>query len=220
MSKIKNIKTLADIGCGYGRLVETYIYRAHKVYLIDPSQKLLSLAKKNHRKNLSKIAFINSGLTNLPQKTKIKFDVLLMVRVLHHINNMDFAFVQINRLLKKGGYLILDIPNKRHFKATFTEILKGNTIFPFDIFSKDLRSKRNIKKKTIPFINYHPETVIKKLSDNDFEIIEKRSVSNFRFPFFKTFLSLETLKFLESKTQPLLSRLLFGPSIFILAKKR
>ena len=48
LNKIKKIKNLADIGSGYGRLLESYIFRTQKAYLVDPSQKLLTLAKKLH----------------------------------------------------------------------------------------------------------------------------------------------------------------------------
>ena len=47
LKKIENIKTVVEIGAGFGRLTPYYSFRAKKTILIDPSSKLLRLAKEN-----------------------------------------------------------------------------------------------------------------------------------------------------------------------------
>src|SRR3990167_6402960 len=98
-------------------------------------------------------------------------------------------------------------------------ILKGNFTFSIDISPYDIRSSRSKKQNTLPFINYHPDFIEKKLKDFEFSLIEKRSVSNIRSPFAKKFFSLNTLVSLEKFLQKPLAKINFGPSIFILARK-
>ncbi len=218
--KIKKIESIIDIGAGYGRLTQTYLYRGKKIILTDPSLKLLSIAK-NKFKNNKKIKFIQSKAETLVGKIKSKsIDLAIMIRVIHHLENPEKVIKIINKLIKPGGYLILEFANKSHGKAVFKEICKGNLTFLLDIFPKDMRSSKSIKKKTIPFINYHPDSIIKMLQDNGFKIIEKRSVSNIRSTKIKNSISLRSLLTIEELLQKPLSYINFGPSIFLLVRKK
>ncbi len=145
--------------------------------------------------------------------------MVLLIRVLHHIKDPEKAFRIINHITKRGGYLILEYANKRHFKAIVKEFSKGNFTFPIDIFPKDIRCPKNLKKRTIPFINYHPDKIEEMLSNCGFKIIKRRSVSNFRSPLLKKIFPLEFLIDIEEKMQPVLQKINFGPSIFLLARK-
>jgi len=219
LSKIPKIKTILDIGAGFGRLTSTYLYRGENIVITDPSAKLLKLAREKYHQN--KVRFIQTKLENIPGKIRNKsVDLIILVRVLHHLKDCDESINIINKLLKEDGHLIIEFANKSHFKATLSEFFKGNFTFPIDIFPKDIRSKKNKKKKTLPFVNYHPDDIVKKLEENGFEIVEKRSVSNIRSAFFKNLLSMDILLAIESFLQHPLSRINFGPSIFILANKK
>lgn len=218
LDKIDNINSIIDIGAGYGRLASEYIYRSKRVFIVDPSAKLLSKARKSIKQD--KVTFLQSTIENLPQKLKSrKFDVAILIRVLHHIKDIDQAFKIINKILNEGGYLILEFANKQHLKKTFSEFLKGNFTFPIDIFPKDIRCQRNISKKTLPFYNFHPNDIEEKLQKEGFKIIDQRSVSNLRNRFLKSLFPTEVLVSIEKLLQKPLSFINFGPSIFILAQK-
>jgi ubiquinone/menaquinone biosynthesis C-methylase UbiE len=220
LAKCESIKNVLDIGCGYGRLSKTYLHRAKKIYLSDPSSKLLSLARKN-LKRYKKTTFVHSTLENLKnQIPNLKFDLVLFVRVMHHIEDPQTALKKIDRFINHKGYLILEIPNKRHIKALICQFLKGNFTYSLDIFPKDIRCTKNIRNKSIPFINYHPDIIQKNIKDLGYKIIEVRSVSNFRLRHLKRIFPTETLLKIEKKLQAPLGRLFFGPSIFILAQKQ
>lgn len=222
LEKVPKIHKILDLGAGYGRLTPIYLHRAKKVILSDPSAKLLGIARDEYgRQPDRKIEFIHSCLENLPKKLKPgSVDVILCIRVLHHIQDIDRALKIINRLVCRGGFLILEFANKRHFKATLAEFVKGNLTYPLDIFPKDIRSLINIRRKTLPFLNFHPDDVCKKLEDCNFEILETRSLSNIRSSFLKKILPLDSLLTIESSLQTLFGRLHFGPSVFVLARKR
>jgi len=220
LDKIPKIKTILEIGTGYGRLTSSYSFRAKKIILSDPSAKLLKIAREKNALN-PKIEYLHTSLENLPTKIRSSsIDLAIMVRVIHHIEDLNQALKIVSKLVRKGGYFILEFANKRHVKATFKEFFKGNLTFPLDIFSKDISSIKSKKKNALPFINYHPDTIIQALKNSDFEVISKRSVSNIRSPRIKKLLPLTTLLSFEKILQEPLSYLSFGPSIFILAKKR
>lgn len=219
LEKIPKVKNVLEIGCGFGRLVASYSFRAKKIILSDPSAKLLKMARKSQKgKNTE---FIQSTVENLPKKIRSSsVDLIVCVRVAHHLKNLDSAFASASKFLKKGGYFIFEFANKSHLKATLKEFLKGNFTFPIDIFPKDIRTKKSKGKKSLPFLNYHPDIVKEKLEKHGFEIIEARSVSNIRSPFIKRHVQTEILLSLEEKLQKPLSYINFGPSVFVLAKKK
>jgi ubiquinone/menaquinone biosynthesis C-methylase UbiE len=215
LNRIPRLKTIIEIGAGYGRLVPSYFFRAKKIILSDPSSKLLKIAR-NTLKNKG-IKFIHSNIENLyPKVRKNTANLVVMVRVLHHIHDLDQALSITHKITKKGGFLILEFANKRHLKATISEFLHGNFTFPLDIFPKEVKSSN---QKSISFYNYHPDIIKERLKHNGYSIIEIRSVSNIRSSAIKRFMPTEYLLFIENLLQRPLSYMCFGPSIFILAKK-
>jgi len=217
LNLIPKIKTILEIGTGYGRLTPIYYYRASKVILTDPSAKLLKMAKDNLTNY--KIKYIQAKLENLPSKIRSNsVNVVILVRVLHHIDDLDNTFFIINKIIAKNGFLILEFANKRHLKALFKELTHGNLTFLHDIFPIDVPTKKRIKHK-LPFRNYHPDLIKEKLKISGFRIVDTRSVSNIRSPLLKKLIPLDMLLFLEKMLQKPFSYPKLGPSIFILAKK-
>lgn len=220
ISKISNVGKVIEIGAGFGRLLPAYHFRAKKVILTDPSAKLISKAAKKYSR-FKNVEIEQAKLQSLKNKPNFrKFDLCIMVRVLHHIEDIDEAFKIIYKLLSKRGYFILEFPNKTHIKANIRKILTGDITYPINIFPIDIRSKKSIKKGTLPFINYHPDQILEKLKEQNFEIIEVRSVSNIRSSFLKRLFPINALIDLERILQRPLAKFNFGPSFFVLARKR
>lgn len=219
LKKIPKIDKILEIGAGFGRLVPAYAHRANKIVVSDPSAGLLKEARENLKKY--KLRFVHAGYDTLVDKLKAKsIDLVILVRVLHHIEDPKDCFEAVNRLLDDRGYFILEFANKSHIKAEIKEFLKGNFTYPLDIFTKDIRSKKSKKKKCLPFCNFHPHKIEHLLEETGFEVIEKRSVSNFRNPFLKRTFPKSFVLAIEKLIQKPLAFLNFGPSIFILARKK
>jgi len=217
LNSVGKKELLVDIGAGFGRLTELYLPFAQKVFLCEPSKKLSGIAKKKFA-DIPKITFCKTSLPNLTLK-KSSFDVSLMVRVIHHFQDSKKVIKELFRVLKPGGFLVLEFANKIHFKALMKAILKGNFSFLSDVKPYEQRTKESIAKRKIYFFNHHPKKILKDLKDCGFEVKEILSVSNFRDPIIKKIIPLRVLLFLEKITQKPLSFIYFGPSIFILAYK-
>lgn len=197
----------ADIGGGYGRLIPTLSHYCQKVILIEPSLKQRRLAKNIKALNGT------SENTTLPDAS---LDLVSIIRVIHHLPDPTQTLIELHRILKPNGVLILEFANSIHFLARIKSLLTGQSISRLPI---ERRRPGNIRRGSIPFVNHHPQTIFKLLTNAGFTIQKILSVSNFRSPFLKKILPLPILMFLESVSQSLFSSFYFGPSIFILAHR-
>lgn len=219
LRKIPKSDTTLEIGVGYGRLVPVYLGHTKRVIVSDPSSRLLKIARG--RLSSSKITFIHGKGEILSKKIKPhSIDLIINVRVMHHIQDPQSCIVRMQELLKPKGFLILEFANKSHALASLREFLKGNLTYSLDLSHKDVRSTRSIRKNTISFNNFHPAKIENLLLQAGFKIIEKRSVSNLRNGLLKRIFPLSILLLIEKMLQKPLSRLDFGPSVFVLAQKK
>lgn len=213
LARVKKRNALVDIGGGFGRLAETYAPLFKKCLLVDTSQKLLNKAKKN-LEGYKNITFKQGRVEKLPLNSS-QFDAALMIRVVHHLPHPAKAIEEVVRVLKPKGYFILEFANKIHLKAILKAFLKGKIDCLLSHLPENISTR-----KSVFFFNYHPTHIKSLLLSNRFRIIKILSVSNFRASFFKKLIPSRFLLLLEFFLQPILSRLYFGPSIFILAQKK
>ena len=108
-SPLKNIKIL-DIGCGGGLLSEPMCRLGGDVTAIDASDKNINIAKIHAKKNGLKINYICTSPEKL--KTKKKFDVILNMEIVEHVNDVDFFLKSCSNLLKKNGIMFVATLNK------------------------------------------------------------------------------------------------------------
>lgn len=108
---IPNKGTALDIGCGSGRDANALASRGLNVIGVDPSEKLLQLARTNFA--TPSIKWIKDSLPLLEQVNKldIKFDLILLSAVWMHIPVADreHSFRKLANLLKTNGVLIITL---------------------------------------------------------------------------------------------------------------
>ena len=111
-SSNKELKKLniLDIGCGGGLLSEPMCRLGANVTGIDASKKNIEVAKYHAKKNKLKINYIVASPEML--KTKIKFDVILNMEIVEHVDNLDFFIKESSNLLKKNGIMFIATLNK------------------------------------------------------------------------------------------------------------
>ena len=105
----KNINLL-DIGCGGGLLSEPMCRLGANVVGIDASVKNIKIAKIHAKKSKLKINYRVASPEKL--KTKIKFDVILNMEIIEHVENIDFFIKESAKLLKKNGIMFVATLNK------------------------------------------------------------------------------------------------------------
>ena len=106
---LKKINIL-DIGCGGGLLSEPMCKLGANVVGIDASKKNIEIAKFHAKKNNLKINYICSS----PEKIKIKkkFDVVLNMEIVEHVDDINFFIKKSSELLKKNGLMFIATLNK------------------------------------------------------------------------------------------------------------
>jgi len=145
------------------------------------------------------------------------FDVIIMVRVLHHIDQPELLFSEITRILKPQGTFIIDIPNKIHLKNRLTQLMHGNPSFYKDETPQQIGISTVNNEEGI-FINYHPKHIIDLLNKKGFSVVQKKSILNARLPLLKKIFSTNFLVALDMLLQPLFTPDYLGPQIWITCK--
>jgi ubiquinone/menaquinone biosynthesis C-methylase UbiE len=203
-----------DIGGGFGRLSPTLKKYCKEVVLVEPSSQQLKIAKSflGNAKNIK---------TSLSQADQLPFadksvDIAMVFRVIHHIPDPSIEFNEVARVLKTGGYFLIEFANYSNFKNRLKHAAKLKKM-PID--PVDIRSEINKKKNDIAFVNHNPKTVRRQLAQAGFKVEKTLSVSNFRSSTIKKIVPKRALLILEKWSQPLLAKTYFGPSTVFLLKK-
>ena len=101
---------ILDIGCGGGLLSEPMARLGANVTGIDASDKNIQIAKLHAKKNKLNINYFCSS----PEKLKIKkkFDVILNMEIIEHVEDINFFIKSCSKLLKKNGLMFVATLNK------------------------------------------------------------------------------------------------------------
>ena len=114
--KLKNKKkpldkiNILDIGCGGGLLSEPMTRLGANVTGIDASSKNINIAKLHAKKNKLKINYLCSSPEKL--KNQKKFDVILNMEIVEHVEDINFFINSCSKLLKKNGLMFVATLNK------------------------------------------------------------------------------------------------------------
>lgn len=101
-------KVILDIGCTDGWFCEQALAMgAKKVYAIEPDP-----AKITGAKNKAPKAIITQGIAETLEFRDRSFDRVFLLDVIEHVskNSESQVFAEINRVLKKGGKLLISTP--------------------------------------------------------------------------------------------------------------
>ncbi len=99
---LKDIE-IADIGCGGGLICEPLAQMGAKMTGIDASQQNIEVAKTHAQESGLKIDYQNIDIVDFSQKRK-KFDVVLALEVVEHVDNIEEFIKFITKCLKKMAF--------------------------------------------------------------------------------------------------------------------
>tara|TARA_A100000164_G_scaffold192496_1_gene170889 strand:- start:677 stop:1399 length:723 start_codon:yes stop_codon:yes gene_type:complete len=114
---LKGLKFL-DIGCGGGLMSEPMCRLGAEVTGIDASWKNIKIAESHSKKNNLKINYIKASPEEL--KENEKFDVILNLEIVEHVEDVDLYFKSCAKLLKKNGLMFTATLNR-----TFVSFIKA-----------------------------------------------------------------------------------------------
>lgn len=113
-------KKLLEVGCGYGLFLTICLNNKIKAEGVEPASQefykfTLNIAKEIlKRSGRSKRLIKNSSGEKLPYKNKT-FDTVVSLYTLEHVQNVEKVLFECSRVLKKGGYLYMVVPNYGSF---------------------------------------------------------------------------------------------------------
>lgn len=142
---------ILDAGCGDGGLYEV-VHKDSKYTGIDisPTQ-LQAFREQLKREKVKRMQLIKGDICKLPFENNT-FDAAVACDVLEHVLDPKLAISELQRVVKKNGYIIFGIPNE-----TLLEFIRLMTLkFP-------LRSPDHLYALTVyDIVTYFPNIVRKK----------------------------------------------------------
>lgn len=110
-----NAKRILDIGCGDGSLSIPFM-ATNKVVLLDAATQMIEIARKNvialgFQDNAT---FVQGDI--LQYEDKSKFDIILCIGVISHIDDVGKLLTRINSLLQPDGKVLIQFSDIDHFR--------------------------------------------------------------------------------------------------------
>ena len=101
---------ILDIGCGGGLISEPMARLGANVTGIDASEKNINIAKLHSKKNGLRINYLTKSPENLI--TEEKFDIILNLEIVEHVENVNLYIKSCYKLLKKNGLMFTATLNR------------------------------------------------------------------------------------------------------------
>ena len=106
---LKNLEIL-DIGCGGGLISEPMARLGGNVTGIDAGEKNIKIASLHCKKSNLKINYLNKSPEQLTEKEK--FDIILNLEVVEHVDDLDLYLQSCYNLLKTNGLMFTATINR------------------------------------------------------------------------------------------------------------
>jgi len=102
--------SVLDVGCGNGWLSICAWNKGFNVYSLDIAENEINESLFVFKRKNADIGLTRTSLSSLPFINSF-FDTIMCVNVLEHVSDVKRAILEMKRVLKKDGRLILVIPN-------------------------------------------------------------------------------------------------------------
>jgi ubiquinone/menaquinone biosynthesis C-methylase UbiE len=199
-------RRLLDVGAGFGRLSEFYA-GYDQVVLLDYSRSLLRQAQARLGRD-PRFVYVAASFYAMPFAAD-QFDAAMMVRVMHHVADVQTFLSEVARILAGGSTFVVEHANKRHLKAILRYALGRQAWDPFSWEPYEFVEMN---------FDFHPDWMRARLAEAMFHVKRTLTVSHFRLPLFKRLLPARLLAAADAALQPTGAWWQLTPSVFFQAE--
>ncbi|TMF72451.1 MAG: methyltransferase domain-containing protein [Chloroflexi bacterium] len=101
--------SVIDVGCGNGAFVAAAAERGYEAWGIDFSSKAIEAGRRHFRLQNLYAMRIEDFTTQFGDR---RFDVVTAFEVLEHMDDASAFVLELSKVLKPGGHLIVSVPNR------------------------------------------------------------------------------------------------------------
>ena len=195
-------RRLIDIGAGFGRLSEFYA-GYEQVVLLDYSRSLLRQAQQRLGRD-ERFVYVAASFFATPFADNA-FDAAMMVRVMHHVEDVPALLGEVARVLAGQGTFAVEFASKRHLKALLRYLLRQQDWSPFDPAPYEFVEMN---------FDFHPAWMRQRLTEALLHVKRTLTVSHFRLPLLKRLVPARALANLDGLCQPTGAWWQWTPSVF------
>ena len=199
-------RRLLDIGAGFGRLSDFYAGYDQAV-LLDYSASLLREARARLGDSPQHL-YVAANFYAMPF-APASFDTAMMVRVIHHVEDVPALLGEVGRVLAGAGTFVLEHASKRHLKSILRYLLRRQEWDPFDPEPYEFVAMN---------FDFHPDWIRQRLAESTFHVKRALTVSHFRLPLLKRLVPAPLLAALDGLCQPTGAWWQLTPSVFLQAQ--
>jgi len=203
-------RRLIEIGAGYGRLADLYggydevtLFDYARSQLLQARQRLGDAAPGGR----PRYRYVLGNFYHLPFAPGL-FDVVVLVRTLHHAADGPALLAGVAHILAPGGNFVLEFANKCNLKAILRYALRRQDWSPFDL--------QPVEFARLHF-DFHPAWVRRQMAALDLRVVQTRTVSHFRLDLLKRAMPTGLLVALDRLCQPTGALWQLTPSVFVRA---
>jgi SAM-dependent methyltransferase len=194
---------LLDVGAGAGRNAPRY-EGFDRIVLFDYSRTQLAQAQARLGRS-ERYVYVAGDVYRLPFVAGV-FDMVVMIRVIHHLADAPAALRQIRAVLKPEAAFILEFANKRNLKAIARWLLRRQSWNPFDLAPVEFAALN---------FDFHPSAMLGWLRQAELPPQAIRALSYFRL---SLLCPVAWLVALDALVQPSGQWLQLSPSVFVRAQ--
>jgi ubiquinone/menaquinone biosynthesis C-methylase UbiE len=196
-------RRLIDVGAGFGRLSEFYD-RFDQVVLLDYSRSLLQEAQVRLGRD-SRYVYVAASFYAMPFAPG-SFDTAMMVRVMHHVEDVPSLLAEMARVLVGDGTYVLEHANKLNLKAILRYLIRRQDWSPF--------TPEPYEFVTMNY-DFHPDWMRRQLDEAGFHVKRTLTTSHFRLPLLKRMFPAPFLATMDAFCQPTGAWWQLTPSVFL-----
>jgi SAM-dependent methyltransferase len=139
-------KLVCEIGCGTGKESMRLSSLGARVVCVDFSEKALRLVQRRAAAISGALTLVKGDTNRLPFRDGV-FDVIFHQGLLEHFSDPISVLREQARLVKPGGYLLVDVPQRFHWYALRKrwEMARGTWPYGWETDFSPLRLRRMLR---------------------------------------------------------------------------